>query len=639
MIADLELGARVVPEGVRFRVWAPSVRELAVTIHGEVLALEARDRGMFERTVRGAKAGDDYAYVIDGARERPDPVSRSQPHGVHGPSRVVDPSTFSWHDAAWRGLRLDQYIIYELHVGTFTESGTFAAAITKLRHLVDLGITAVELMPVAEFPGGRNWGYDGVHLFAPQSTYGGPDELRALVDACHAEGLAVILDVVYNHVGPEGNYLAEFGPFFTDRYRTPWGRAINVDDVGSDGVRRHLITNAVHWIAEYHIDALRLDAIHGIFDFSACHILEELCAEVRSVATGRHVHVIAESDLNDTRVIRPAEHGGLGVDAQWCDDFHHAVRTTLTGDRRGYFSDFGTVHQLSKAITDSFVYDGVYSPHRGRRHGNSAAACRGEQFVICLQNHDQVANGSQGRRLSDIAGHRRHALAAVLLLTAPNVPMLFMGEEYAERAPFVYFISHSDPALVSAVRAGRLLELGDLAAGELAFADPQAEATFEACKLDWSLPGALGHAEMLALYRDLIALRRSEACLGNCRKDLTRVSASDAERWIIVERGDPSGRGALVVCNLRESANEIQCVGPTATYRLALTSEDPRYGGASPAAPTLELRGEPVTIVLPPHAARVYVTSDLPPQRLRAAARPGEAGACDLESGMVEAMR
>lgn len=611
MTADLGLGACVVDGGVRFRVWAPLARSLAVQIGDQVTPLERQHDDVFAAVVPGITAGADYGYVIDGERVRPDPVSRSQPHGVHGPSRVVDPAAFAWRDAAWRGIPLDQYIIYELHVGTFTPAGTFAAVIPRLRHLVSLGVTAVELMPVAEFPGGRNWGYDGVHLFAPQSTYGGPGGLRALVDACHAEGLAVILDVVYNHVGPEGNYLGDYAPYFTQRYTTPWGPAMNVDGAHSGGVRRHLVTNALAWFTEYHVDALRLDAIHGIFDHSPRHILEELAATVRAGTAGRHAHVIAESDLNDVRVIRPTELAGYGLDAQWSDDFHHALRSVLTRDPRGYFVDFGGVAQLAKAITESFVYDGQHSTHRQRRHGTPAAAYPGQQFVVYLQNHDQVANGSQGRRLSAIVGHRAHALAATLLMTAPNLPLLFMGEEFAERAPFLYFVSHGDAALVAAVREGRRRELADLGdLGELGeLADPQAEATFEACKLDWSRLEQAPHAEMLALYRDLIALRRREVCLGNCRKDLTRVWSSEPERWIVIERADPAGQRAIIIGNLRDTENAIPCAGMTGAYRLALATEDPRYGGAAAPGASLELAGDPVTLVLPPYAARVYLSA------------------------------
>jgi maltooligosyltrehalose trehalohydrolase len=454
-------------------------------------------------------------------------------------------------------------------------------------------------MPVAEFPGGRNWGYDGVHLFAPQSTYGGPDGLRALIDAAHAEGLAVILDVVYNHVGPEGNYLGDYAPYFTDRYSTPWGRAINLDGAHSDGVRRHLVTNAAMWFREYHVDALRLDAIHGIFDASPRHLLEELQATVQASVSGRRIHVIAESDLNDVRVIRPVPRG-YGLDAQWSDDFHHSVRTVLAPDARGYFADFGSVGQVASAITESFVYQGQYSTARLRSHGTPAAEDPGERFVVCIQNHDQIANGSQSRRLTTLIGHDAHALAATLLMASPNLPMLFMGEEFAERAPFHYFISHGDPTLVAAVREGRRRELADLAEpGE--FFDPQAETTFEACKLDWSLVDQSPHAEMFALYRALIALRRAESCLHNGRKDLTRTWWDEHERWLVIHRGDPSGRAALVACNLRGTENQVS-IASQGSYRLALTTpKDP-----SPSA-VLEVAGTPVTLVLPPFGARIYL--------------------------------
>ncbi len=606
---DPTLGARVVDGGARFRVWAPRQREVSVKVNAQQHVLAAAGGGMFETYVRGVTAGDDYTYVI-GGRERPDPVSRWQPGGVHGPSRVVDPSRFTWTDQEWRGLPLEQYLVYELHVGTFTTEGTFAAAIARLPHLVALGVTAVELMPVAEFPGTRNWGYDGVHMFAPQSTYGGPDGLRMFVDACHAAGLAVILDVVYNHVGPEGNYLAEFGPYFTDRYRTPWGPAINYDDADSDHVRGHVITNAAYWIGEYHIDGLRLDAIHGIFDFSARHVLAELADAARAAGCGRDVHVIAESDLNDVRVIRDVDRGGYRLDAQWSDDLHHALRTVLTSDRRGYFEDFGRVDQLAKALTDGFVYDGTYSTHRRRRHGSSSASEPGKRLVVYSQNHDQIANGSQGRRLTELVGHRAHKLAAALVLVAPNVPMLFMGEEYAELAPFTYFIEHGDPALVEAVREGRRRELGALD-GELV--DPQAEATFRACTLDWSLLEQDRHAEMLRWYRALIALRRSVPCLANCRSDLAATWANNAERWLVLERRGPAHeRSALVVCNFGDAARTITCAGPTGTYELALSSEASDTDTSGP----IEL-ATPWTLELPPQTARIYLSTH--PARERSA--------------------
>ncbi|MBK9035514.1 MAG: malto-oligosyltrehalose trehalohydrolase [Myxococcales bacterium] len=604
MTVDLQLGATPTAGGVRFRVWAPRARSLRVRLGAQTLPLARGADDVYEAIVIGAGLDADYSYVLDDALVRPDPVSRWQPHGVHGPSRVLDPDAYPWTDAGWRGRALAELVTYELHVGTFTPEGTFAAAAARLRQLAELGVTAVELMPVAEFPGGRNWGYDGVHLFAPQSTYGGPDGLRGFVDAAHAVGLAVVLDVVYNHLGPEGNYLGDFGPYVTDTHRTPWGPALNLDGADADGVRRHLLTNAVMWFREYHVDGLRLDAIHGIFDHAPRHLLAELRAAVTAAVPDRQTHVIAESDLNDVRVIAPPAVGGYGLDAQWSDDFHHALRTALTGDRRGYFADFGEVADVAKAVTASFVYDGQRSAHRRRRHGTSAVARPGEQFVVYVQNHDQIANGSQGRRLTTIVGHRAHALAATVLLTAPNLPLLFMGEEYAEPAPFQYFVSHGDPALVAAVREGRRREHADLAGAD-DFVDPQAEATFAACALDWALRAQGPHAQMLALYRDLLALRRGAPCLSNCRKDLTRAWSSDAARWLVIERADPGGQRARVVCNLAARAQRVPCPELDGRLRLALATDDPRYGGD--AAPTeLDLTDGP--LALPPHTARIYLT-------------------------------
>jgi maltooligosyltrehalose trehalohydrolase len=590
------LGATVLPDGrTRFRVWAPRPRAVALELAGRDPIELDRAGDLYEATVVGVGPGADYVYVLDGERRRPDPASRWQPAGVHGPSRVVDPGAFPWTDAAWRGLPLEAYVVYEVHVGTFTAEGTFDAAIARLDAVRDLGVTAVELMPVAEFPGGRNWGYDGVHLFAPQSTYGGPEALRRLVDACHARGLAVVLDVVYNHLGPEGNYLGEMAPFFTSRYETPWGDAINLDGPGSDGVRRHLIENACYWLEELHVDALRLDAIHGIFDFSARHVLEELATafHARAAARGRAAHVIAESDLNDPRVVHPPARGGHGLDAQWSDDFHHAVRTALTGDRRGYFADFGRAADVGKAVTEGYVVAGAYSRFRDRRHGSSSADVPGRQLVVCVHNHDQIANGSGGDRLAQVVGLERAKLAAALCLTAPSVPLLFMGEDWADPAPFLYFISHGDPALVEAVRAGRRAELAAWA-GRHVDDDPAAEATFARCRLDWSLRERPPHAQVLALYRDLLALRAGHACLGNCRKDLTRARTSEAPPWIVVERGDPSGAAAVIVANLGDAPLDAP---PPPGARLALATCDPRYGG-----PGLAPDG-----ACPPGAALVYL--------------------------------
>ena len=537
--------------GVQFRVWAPEVNALAVELGPERRRIEMRRDGEdFEAAIPDAAPGDTYSFVFDDGRTRPDPVSRSQPRGVHGPSQIVDPGAFAWSDQDWKGIALEAYIFYELHTGTFTPAGTFAGVASKLDYLRELGITAIELMPVAEFPGGRNWGYDGVDLYAPHSAYGGPAELKRLVNACHRAGLAVVLDVVYNHLGPEGNYLSEFGPYFTDQYRTPWGRAMNFDGPGSDGVRRFVIENALYWLTEYHFDALRLDAIHGIFDLSALHILAELRDHFHAQAAHlrRQAWIIAESDLNDVRVLNPRSMGGLGLDAQWHDEFHHAVFGYLTGANRSYLAGFDRLGQIQKAITEGFVHDGSYSAFRRRRFGSSSRDQPGYRFVAFLQNHDQVANTSQGSRLSRLVSLDQCKLAASLLLCSPYPPLLFMGEEFADAAPFLFFTSYGDPALATAVTEGRFKEFEELTcAGD--FADPQALETFEQSRISWRLTGERDHASMLRLYRDLIALRKRWPCLGNGRKDLTHVHFDEQARWLRMDRGDQSGCQAVLLCN------------------------------------------------------------------------------------------
>ena len=528
----------------------------------------------FELIIEDARPGDRYRFILDGSKERPDPCSRFQPEGVHGPSEIVDPDSFAWSDANWKGIALNDYIFYELHVGTFTPEGTFDGVCSKLEYLRDLGVTAVELMPVAEFPGRRNWGYDGVDLYAPHSAYGGADGLKALVNAAHAIGLAVVLDVVYNHIGPEGNYLADFGPFFTDRYQTPWGNAINFDGPGSDGVRRFFIENALYWLTEYHIDALRLDAIHGIFDFSAFHVLAELRDRFHAEADrlGRQAFLIAESDLNDVRVIQPRSKGGYQLDAQWHDEFHHAVVSVLTGANRGYLAGFGRLEHIQKAIADGFVYDGIYSPYRQRRFGSSSTNEPGERFVAFVQNHDQVANTAQGFRLSELVSIEQCKLAAMVFICAPYLPLLFMGEEFAETAPFLYFTNHGDRALARAVSEGRRKEFADFA-GSGEFADPQAVRTFEKSRITWSLPAHARHSEMLRFYRELIALRKRTSCLANCRKDLTQVAIDENARLLHIERRDPSGSQAVIVCNFSEESAEV-CAAD-AGWQLAACAGDP----------------------------------------------------------------
>jgi len=546
----MQYGAMPLHEGgVQFRVWAPHVQTLAVRV-GEAVIPMTREGEDFRVLAPDARPGQKYSLVLDDAKERPDPASRSQPEGVHGQSEIIDPDAVIWSDQDWRGIELSEYIIYELHTGTFTPEGTFEGVIRKIPYLQELGITAIELMPVAEFPGCRNWGYDGVDLFAPHSCYGGPDGLKKLVNACHKAGLAVVLDVVYNHVGPEGNYLAEFGPYFTDHYRSPWGQAINFDGLGSDAVRQFVIDNALYWLTEFHIDALRLDAIHGIYDFSATHILAELAERFHQQAAqlGRHAWLIAESDLNDVRVIQPQSGGGYGLDAQWNDEFHHALIGLLTKSKRGFLRSFGRLADIQKALAEGFVHDGIYSEYRRRRFGSSSRDLPGWKFVVFIQNHDQIANTNQGARLSELISMDQFKLAVTLLLCSPYLPLLFMGEEFADNAPFLYFTSHLDQSLAKMVTEGRRREYGEFAVSA-EFFDPQASATFEKSKITWPLLEDASHQAILGLYRNLIALRKQWPCLSNCRKDLTRVEIDEEKQLLWMERGDPSGCRALLVCN------------------------------------------------------------------------------------------
>jgi maltooligosyltrehalose trehalohydrolase len=597
-------------EGVRFRVWAPNVEKLAVKIEGPGRCVPMNRAGEdFEALIAGIHPGDRYRLVLDEDRERPDPVSRSQPEGVHGPSAVLSPDAFEWSDNEWNGIELKQYIIYELHVGTFSPEGTFDGVVAKLPHLKRLGITAIELMPVAEFPGNRNWGYDGVDLYAPHSAYGGVPGLKRLVNACHRAGLAVILDVVYNHLGPEGNYLAEFGPYFTDRYKTPWGSALNFDGPGSDGTRRFFIDNALYWLTEYHIDALRLDAVHSIFDFSALHLLDELATKFHQQAAdlGRKAFLIAESDLNDVRVVRPHSLGGYGCDAQWLDEFHHAVSAYLTRERRGFLDGFGTLACIQKAITEGFVYDGNYSSYRKRRFGSSSKAEPGDRFVAFLQNHDQIANTFQGQRLSEIIPFELRKLAIALLLCSPYVPLLFMGEEFDDPAPFLYFTSHGDCELASAVTEGRRREFADFHSGGH-FSDPQAPETFERSKLTWDVVENGRHQAVLHLYRDLIELRKSIACLSDSRKDLVTVDVDEPAQRLTMVRHDPSGSRIRLFCNFGANSATFP-LSAGMNWQLALSTADAKYGGKSisqPPGPQLEGR---IETLVEGRSAALYLSS------------------------------
>lgn len=503
----------------RFTVWAPLISNLSVNIEGQSIPMERDEKGYWSAL---AEAPPDtvYTFTLNGKVDRPDPASHYQPHGVHGPSQVID-HDFHWDDRNWRGIPLNEMIIYELHTGAFTPQGDFQSIISRLDDLIDLGVNTIELMPVAQFPGERNWGYDGAYLFAVQNSYGGAQGLKTLVNACHQRGMAVILDVVYNHLGPEGNYLRDFGPYFTDRYKTPWGDAINFDGPYSDEVRNFFIENALYWLEEFHVDALRLDAIHGIYDLSARPFLEELAQSVDELSKemSKKFYLIAESDLNDVKVIRPRE-SGYGIHAQWNDDFHHSLHALLTGERQGYYQDFGSLKQLAKALREGFVYSWQYSKYRKRRHGSSSQDRPAHQFVVFSQNHDQVGNRLEGDRLSTLLPFEALKLAAGAVILSPNVPLLFMGEEYGEESPFLYFISHTDPELVEAVREGRREEFSDFDWGEgEEIPDPYSEETFGRCKLRWEKREEEKHQILYGFYRELIRLRKEIPSLYHLSKE------------------------------------------------------------------------------------------------------------------------
>ncbi len=580
------LGATPLSDGrCRFVVWAPAASRVELRIvpsegrqNERLVPMEAAAKGYFQVEMEDAVSGDRYTYRLDGSKNRPDPASRFQPEGVHGPSQITQPD-FAWTDAAWKGHRLEGYVLYELHVGAFTPQGTFDAIIPRLNELRDLGITALELMPVAQFPGERNWGYDGAFPYAAQDSYGGPEGLRRLVDACHAQQVAVVLDVVYNHLGPEGNYLADFGPYFTDRYRTPWGPAVNFDGRGSDEVRRYFIENALYWIEECHVDALRLDAVHAIVDPSARPFLAELAAEVRKRAkqSGRRVHLIAESDRNDPRLAEPREQNGLGLDALWNDDFHHALHALLTGERSGYYCDFGRTEHMATAFREGFVYSGQYSEYRKRRHGAPSHHLPPHRLVVFAQNHDQVGNRMLGERLGALTSLEASKLAAGLVALSPYLPLLFMGEEYGETAPFQYFVSHSDPGLIEAVRKGRREEFAAFGwQGEVP--DPQDAATFERSRLQWNLRSTGHHTVLVALYKELLLLRRSLPALAGGSKEVMQVRPREAKHALLVRRWSEASE-ALMIFHFADAVDEVRVKLPDGEWQKRLDSADVQWMG------------------------------------------------------------
>ena len=538
-----------------FRVWAPKAKAMAVALGSDRHPMSGPDSTGWWSVPLDAREDADYAFLIDDDQTPyPDPRALRMPNGVHGASQLYDHSSYLWHDERWQGPPLTGAVIYELHVGTFTKRGAFDSAISRLDHLCDLGITHIELMPVAAFPGEFGWGYDGVGLFAVREEYGGPDGLKRLVDACHDRGLAVILDVVYNHFGPVGNYANKFGPYLTSVHHTPWGEAINFEGPGSDDVRRFFIDNALMWMRDFHIDGLRLDAVHEFVDRSAIHFMEQMSADVDVLSStlGRRLVLIAESDLNDPRVVTPREASGFGFDAQWSDDFHHALFTVLHVDEagKGYYDDFGDFASLAKSLTSIFVYDGEYSTYRNRSHGRPIDRLSAHHFIGFIQNHDQVGNRAVGDRLEQIVGMRRAKVAEAIVLTAPFIPMLFQGEEFAASTPFQYFAHHDDEEMAKAVAAGRKREFAAFGWNPEEIPNPEKVDTFRDSKLNWDEVHEGRHAEMLDWITRLIHLRRSSPSLNDGDTGHTKVSFSEEGRWLAVRRGK-----VHVFCNLGEQAH------------------------------------------------------------------------------------
>jgi maltooligosyltrehalose trehalohydrolase len=544
------VGASVRDGRTNFSVWAPGRERVHLVLEsGERVEMAPRGDGRHEVSLERAPAGLRYRFAFGPDDEGlPDPASRWQPDGVHGASAVDDGSSFPWSDGAWRGRPLSEYVVYEVHLGTFTDDGTFDAATEHFAELAELGITAIEVMPIAQFPGARNWGYDGVFPYAAQHSYGGPDGFRRFVDAAHRAGLAVVLDVVYNHLGPEGNILGEYGPYFTARYRTPWGDALNFDGPESDAVRQFFVDSALQWVDDFHVDALRIDAVHAIVDESAYPFVEQLTDAVHDVGqrTGRHVYAIAESAANDARVVTPSADLGLGCDAQWSDDFHHALHALLTGETFEYYADFGRVDDLATAFRDGWTYEGRYSRFRRRAHGRSARGLPGTRFVVFAQNHDHIGNRARGERLSELVDTDGLKVAAAAVLLAPYVPLLFMGEEYAETAPFPYFTSHGDRALAAAVREGRAEEFAE-AVGTAEVPDPQDAATFRSAVLDRRRREKEPHATVLEWHRVLLDLRRRAPALARLDPSATTTRVDEDARSLVVRRRGERHDDVLVV--------------------------------------------------------------------------------------------
>jgi len=609
------LGARFRGNGqCRFLVWAPFAETVDVHVlppGGGLFPLQRSASGYHFSTIEGIKPGDRYFFRLNGKTERPDPASRFQPEGVHGPSEIIPPD-FPWTDRNWSGIPLDQYILYELHVGTFTRGGTFDDVTKHLIALKELGITAVELMPVAQFPGNRNWGYDPAFPYAVQNSYGGPEALKRLVDICHLNGLAVVLDVVYNHPGPEGNYFRNFGPYLTDAYTTPWGAAINFDSADNEHVRRFFIENALYWITDFHVDALRLDAVHAIKDSSAFPFLRQLSEKIRKMSNrlNRRIYLFAESDLNDTKIITPSPEGGYGLDAQWNEDFHHSLHRVLTDETTGYYQDFRGVQHIAKAVRDGFVYTGQYSSYRRRRHGFSSGNIPAGRLVVFSQNHDQVGNRMRGERLSKLVSFEALKLAAAMVILSPSIPLLFMGEEYAEDAPFFYFTSHEDPDLVEAVRKGRRAEFSAFQE-ETPPPDPQDESTFHRCELNRN-PRANGRHQVLHdYYRDLFTIRKNAPVLTRPGSMHASVLADDRQNLLIIHRIDGLDE-SLMLCHFGKHPMAIDIRVPTGPWIKRLDSADTNWMGPGSHIPGhLDADAQTASFTMTPFSAGLFLKKEI----------------------------
>jgi maltooligosyltrehalose trehalohydrolase len=547
---------------MKFKVWAPEKEQMILHIVApfeKEYPMIKNEQGYFEINIHSSEKEVHYFYKPEGTKDYPDPSSGYQPQGVHGPSQTIDHNKYNWSDNGWKGIPFHDLILYEIHTGTFTPEGTFDAIIPRLDELIDSGINAIELMPVNAFPGNRNWGYDGVFPYAVQNSYGGPDGLKRLVDACHQKGICVLLDVVYNHLGPEGNYFGNFGPYFTKTYATPWGEALNYDGNWSDGVREFFADNIVHWLENYHIDGLRFDAIHTVFDNGAVHFWEFATERVKELEKkhGRAFHLVAESDLNSPKVVKPVEQGGYGFDAQWLDDFHHALYKMINRSDTERYYDFGSIEQLAKAYKDGFVHSGEWVKFRKRKYGASSAGISGDKFVVFNCNHDQSGNRAEGERLSMLVSSDRCKIAAAALMLSPYVPMLFMGEEYGDDTPFFYFVSHSDEQLIEAVRKGRKAEFEEFGFGDQV-PDPQDEQTFQLSKIHWEKRYQGQYKEMLDWTKQLVRMRREISALKNFDKQDVGVQVVNSECIVLSRKSGDEQSQLICLFNFSGSAVDYQ---------------------------------------------------------------------------------